>query len=85
MQTSIEEGKEAQHATKANQLWKAKEFPERRNTKSNDQKTQRPISGGVSDELDGIGGQIVVERAPTQQTQGHQTEQKNYKLAPLAV
>jgi len=70
MQARVKKGKQAHHAAKANQFREVEDFTKWRNAQRDDQKAKRPISGGVGDELDGIGGQLAVKCSPAQRRQG---------------
>ena len=69
MQAPIKESKQSQHAAKTNQFREMQDLTKWRNAQGEDQKAKRPISGGVGDEFDRIGGQFPVERSPTQRRQ----------------
>jgi len=66
MQARVKKSKQSQHTAKTNQFREMQDFTKRRNAQRDDQKAKRPISGGMGDELDGIGGQLAVKGSRTQ-------------------
>ena len=82
VQASVEEGEQAQHAPKANQLGQAQQAPQRRDSQCDGQKAQRPVAGGMRDEFDGVRAQVLVEGLPGKQQQRRQTEEEDGDLEP---
>src|SRR5438876_313015 len=62
----VGKGEQAKHAPETNQVGKIQKLAERRDGKSDDEKTQRPIPGRELNELHGIRAESVVEAAPDQ-------------------
>ena len=84
MQTNIEEGEQAKHSAKANQVRKIEEFSERRDRKRKKQEAQRPIAGGMLHKFDGIRAEIGVKRAPDKRSKRHQANEEENDFGPLA-
>ena len=84
MQAAVEKGEETEHAAEANQIRQAEEFAEWRDRQSDDDEAQGPIARGVRDELDGIGGEAVVESAPPQGRERQQAESEHGHFGPFA-
>ena len=51
VQANVKKGEQAEHAAETDQFGKVEEFAKRRDAESEDQKAQRPIAGGVLNEL----------------------------------
>jgi len=84
VKASVEKSEETKHAAEANHLRKLEQLAQRRNAKREDQKAQRPITGGVLNEFDGIGAEPAAEETPEQGTERDEAEQKEGNFGPPA-
>ena len=66
VQARVEKGKQAEHTAETDQIGEAQDFAQRGDGQSEQEEAQRPVAGGVGDELDGIGGEIVMQGPPSQ-------------------
>ena len=58
VQARVKKSEKAEHTTEADELREMEKFAERGDGQREDEKAQDPVTGGVLDELDGIGAQI---------------------------
>jgi hypothetical protein len=79
----IEECKQSQHTAEADYFRHSQELSRRSHGQGEDYKDKRPITSLVRDVLDGIGGQVVVQRTPGQLAQGHQAQYENRQFHPF--
>jgi hypothetical protein len=84
MQADIKKGKKAEHAAETDEVGQIEKFAERCDCKRKDEKAQRPVAGGVLNELNGIRTEIAVKGSPTEHAKRHQTKQKNDDFGPFA-
>jgi hypothetical protein len=64
MQSPVKEGEEPEHAAERDEPVLAGYAAERGNGESDEEEEEGPVSGGVGDELDGVGAERVVEIFP---------------------
>ena len=84
MQGDVEKSEEPEHAAKADEIGKLEEFAERRNAKGEDEKTQRPISGGVLQKFNRVRAELAFDDAPDQLAKRDKTKKKNGGFGPFA-
>ena len=83
MEAGVEKGEEAEHAAKANEIGELEEFAKRRDAESEDEEAERPIAGGVLNELDGICAEICGESAPDEDAERDEAQKKDGNFGPL--
>jgi predicted metal-dependent peptidase len=84
VQADVKKREESQHTAKADKVGKVEKFAKWRDAEGENEKAQRPITGGVLNELDGIRAKIVGKETPNQNAQGHETEQENEYFGPIS-
>jgi len=84
VQRDVEEGEEAKYAAEADEVGELEKFTERRDAKGEDEKAEGPITGGVLQELHGIGAEIALDDAPNQIAEGDEAKKKNGDFGPFA-
>jgi hypothetical protein len=84
VQGDVEKSEEPEHAAKADEIGKLEELAERRDAKGEDEKTQRPISGGVLQEFNRVRAEFAFDDAPDQLAKRDKTKKKNGGFGPLA-
>jgi len=84
MQAGIKKSEEAKHAAEADQIRLIEKFAERSDGQGEDEKSQDPITGGVLKKFDGIGAQLVVQRAIDEAEKRAETKQKDADFGPSA-
>ncbi len=84
MQAGVEKREKAEHAAEADELRQLQDLAERRDGERENQEAQRPIAGPVFDELNGVGGQIVVQAAPDENCEREEAGQEYEGLRPFA-
>ena len=84
MQADIEESEEAEHAAKTDEVGEIQELSQRSDGQGEDEKVQRPISGFVLIELDGIGSEPSLQGAKADVEKRGQANDKDKHLGPLA-
>src|ERR1039457_3168585 len=67
VEASIKECEKAQHPPETRQLGLVQQNSKRSDAKGKEQEAQGPITGGMGDVLDGVGSQLVMVAAPSQQ------------------
>lgn len=82
MQAGIEEHEEAGHAAQLYRPGDAGDEAQRRQCQRSQQADQRPSAGRTLDELDRIGGEVVIEAQPEQPRQRQQRQHKEQGLEP---
>jgi hypothetical protein len=80
----IKKCEQPEHFAKANQLRLAHNLAQRRDRERNRQKPQRPISGGMLQELRRIAAQVIGKHAANQHAGRNQADKKHHYLRPFA-
>src|SRR5687768_1685213 len=83
MQAGVKECEQSQHPAKPDCLVPAGEAPERRDAQGQDEETENPVAGSVSDLLNGVGAQVVCERPPDEQEKRDKAEKEYENLQCL--
>jgi hypothetical protein len=84
VQADVEKSEEAEHAAEADEIGKLEELAEWSDAKSEDEKAQRPITGGVLQEFNRIRAELAFDNAPDQFAERDKAEKKNGNFGPLA-
>jgi len=84
MEQAIEERKQSQHAAEANQFRQTQQLARRRHGQRGDDEDDCPIPRLVRDVLDGIGGELAVQRPPSQLAHRRQAQDEHRRLQPFA-
>ena len=61
VQADVEKREEAEHAPEANEVREIQELAQRSDGERDQQEAQRPVSGEVLNEFDGIGGEVAID------------------------
>jgi hypothetical protein len=84
VQARVKKSEKAKHAAEADELRQMEKFAERGDGQGEDEKAQDPVTGGMLNELDGIGAQAGMKSAPGQSAKRHEAEQEENNFGPLA-
>src|SRR5712692_10907939 len=83
VQAHVEKSEEAEHAAKADEIGKLEKLAKWSDAKSEDEKAQRPITGGVLQEFNRIRAELAFDDAPDQSAKRDKTKKKNGDFGPL--
>src|SRR5467141_2154487 len=84
VQGDVEKSEEAKHAAEADEVGDLEQFAERRDAKSEDDETDRPITGAMLKSFDGIDAEVTPDESPQQIGEGNQADHKNRDFSPFA-
>ena len=84
VQADVEKSEEAEHTAEADEVGELEKLAERRDAKSEDDETDRPITGAVLKSFDGIDAEIALDESPEQIDEGDQADQKDGRFGPFA-
>jgi hypothetical protein len=84
VQGDVEKSEEAEHTAEADKVRELEEFAEWRDAKSEDDETDRPITGAMLKSFDGIDAQIALDESPEQIDEGDQADHKDGYFGPFA-
>src|SRR5260370_9665442 len=84
VQGNVEKGEKSEHAAEADEVGEFEEFAEGRDAKGEDQKPQRPITGGVLQEFNGMRTEIACDDAPDYIGERDQAGQKDVAFGQCA-
>jgi hypothetical protein len=84
VQGDVKKSEEPEHAAEADEVGELEKLAERRDAKGEDEKPQRPIAGGVLQELNGIRAEITPDNSPEQIAERDQADQKDCDFGPFA-
>jgi hypothetical protein len=84
VQASVKKSEKAEHTAEADEIRQVEKFAKRSDGQGEDQKAQDPVTGGVLEELDGIGTQPVVQRTIDEAEKRYETKQEEDDFGPFA-
>src|SRR6266436_823982 len=84
VQGDVEKSEEAKHAAEADEVGDLEQFAERRDAKSEDDETDRPITGAMLKSFHGIDAEVTADESPQQIDEGNQADHKNRDFSPFA-
>src|ERR1700730_13478000 len=84
VQAEVEERKQSEHPAKPYEQRQLQNFPQRSNRERNNEESQRPVAGRVSNELYGVRRKVLMECPPYQNSKRYQAKQKGHNLRILA-
>src|SRR5437879_4735084 len=85
MQTAVKEREESEHAPEPHQLGPSKQPAQRRHRERDREKPQRPVAGGMRNELDWVRPQAPLEPSPCEQKSRGKAKNEDGELHPLIV
>jgi len=84
VQANVEKGEEAEHAAEADEVGELAKLAEGRDAECEDEKAERPVTGGVLQVLNGIRAEVALNDAPDQIAKGDQANYKDCDFGPFA-